>query len=129
MTKSTSQCEITSTATPRFSFIGSSIWQCSHRCTYRRHSQRLERIQARRQLRQHAAELVFLPRMHSFRANRAHPDGRAVITGAQSKYQSIADLEGTPIGISRIGSGSQTMAYVMARQQGWPMDTLRFKGP
>ncbi|KAF8486060.1 periplasmic binding protein-like II [Russula ochroleuca] len=51
----------------------------------------------------------------------------AVITGAKSKYQSLAELEGTPIGISRVGSGSQTMAYVMARQQGWATDTLRFK--
>ncbi|KAH9994805.1 periplasmic binding protein-like II [Russula vinacea] len=51
----------------------------------------------------------------------------AVITGAKSKYQSLAELEGTPIGISRVGSGSQTMAYVMARQQGWATETLRFK--
>jgi ABC-type nitrate/sulfonate/bicarbonate transport system substrate-binding protein len=53
---------------------------------------------------------------------------RAVITGAKSEYQSIADLEGTPIGISRLGSGSQTMAYVMALQQGWATDALQFKG-
>jgi hypothetical protein len=33
---------------------------------------------------------------------------RAVITGIESKYQNIAELEGTPIGISRVGSGSQT---------------------
>ncbi|KAI9511851.1 periplasmic binding protein-like II [Russula earlei] len=43
------------------------------------------------------------------------------------EYQSIVDLEGTPIGISRLGSGSQIMAYVMALQQGWATDTLRFK--
>jgi len=54
---------------------------------------------------------------------------RAVVTGIESKYQNIAELEGTPIGISRVGSGSQTMAYVMARQQGWTTDTLQFKGP
>ena len=54
---------------------------------------------------------------------------RAVITGVESKYQNIAELEGTPIGISRVGSGSQTMAYVMAQQQGWTTDTLQFKGP
>jgi len=51
----------------------------------------------------------------------------AVITGAKSAYRSIADLEGTPIGVSRIGSGSQTMAYVMALQQGWATDALQFK--
>ncbi|KZT52791.1 hypothetical protein CALCODRAFT_475494 [Calocera cornea HHB12733] len=43
----------------------------------------------------------------------------AVSTGAKSPYNSIADLKGTPVGISRIGSGSQTMACVMALQQGW----------
>jgi len=53
---------------------------------------------------------------------------RAVITGVNTDHQSVADLEGTPIGISRIGSGSQTMAYVMAQQQGWSTDTLQFKG-
>ncbi|KAI9461610.1 periplasmic binding protein-like II [Lactarius psammicola] len=51
----------------------------------------------------------------------------AVITGATSKYHHVADLEGTPIGISRIGSGSQTMAYVMALQQGWATDKLQFE--
>jgi len=67
--------------------------------------------------------LFFIPRA------QAHTDGvyRAVITGTNSAYQSIADLEGTTIGISRIGSGSQTMAYVMALQQGWATDTLQFK--
>lgn len=46
----------------------------------------------------------------------------AVITGTSSyadKYNSIADLKGTKIGISRIGSGSQIMASVMALQHGW----------
>ncbi|THH28483.1 hypothetical protein EUX98_g5710 [Antrodiella citrinella] len=51
----------------------------------------------------------------------------AVITGTKSKYQSISDLQNTTIGISRLGSGSQTMAYVMALQQGWPTDKLEFK--
>ncbi len=46
----------------------------------------------------------------------------AVITGTDAKadrYQSIADLKGQPIGISRQGSGSQTMACYMAMLQGW----------
>jgi len=43
----------------------------------------------------------------------------AVVTGKDAPYQSIADLKETVIGISRLGSGSQTMAYVMALQQGW----------
>ncbi|KAJ7067058.1 periplasmic binding protein-like II [Mycena amicta] len=51
----------------------------------------------------------------------------AVITGKDTKFNSIADLKGTTIGISRLGSGSQTMAYVMALQQGWPTDDLKFK--
>ncbi|KAI9066233.1 periplasmic binding protein-like II [Trametes sanguinea] len=51
----------------------------------------------------------------------------AVITGKNSSYNSISDLKGTTIGISRYGSGSQTMAYVMALQQGWPTNELKFQ--
>ncbi|KAI0681812.1 periplasmic binding protein-like II [Cerioporus squamosus] len=51
----------------------------------------------------------------------------AVITGKDSKYNSISDLKGTTIGISRYGSGSQTMAYVMALPQGWPTNELKFQ--
>ncbi|GLB40370.1 putative periplasmic binding protein-like II [Lyophyllum shimeji] len=51
----------------------------------------------------------------------------AVITGKDTKFQAIPDLEGTTIGISRPGSGSQTMAYVMALQQGWSTDNLKFQ--
>jgi len=36
-------------------------------------------------------------------------------------------LKDTKIGISRLGSGSQTMTYVMAQQQGWPTDNLEFQ--
>ncbi|KDN48191.1 hypothetical protein K437DRAFT_245687 [Tilletiaria anomala UBC 951] len=53
----------------------------------------------------------------------------AVITGTDpkaTKYQNIDDLKGETIGISRIGSGSQTMAYYMAMQQGWGAD-IKFK--
>lgn len=31
----------------------------------------------------------------------------SIIVGAKSRYQSVADLRGRPIGISRVGSGSQ----------------------
>jgi hypothetical protein len=51
----------------------------------------------------------------------------AVITGTSSKFNSIADLKDTTLGISRNGSGSQTMAYVMALQQGWPTENLKFQ--
>ncbi|KAJ3977215.1 hypothetical protein EV361DRAFT_968299 [Lentinula raphanica] len=51
----------------------------------------------------------------------------AVVTGKNSKYDKISDLEDTTIGISRLGSGSQTMAYVMGFQQGWSPETMRFQ--
>ncbi|KAL0954919.1 hypothetical protein HGRIS_003851 [Hohenbuehelia grisea] len=51
----------------------------------------------------------------------------AVITGKDSKFQSISDLRDTTMGISRPGSGSQTMAHIMALQQGWGTDSLQFK--
>jgi len=51
----------------------------------------------------------------------------AVVTGKNSTFQSISDLKGTTLGISRRGSGSFTMAYVMALQQGWPTDELKFR--
>ncbi|KAJ7928912.1 periplasmic binding protein-like II [Mycena leptocephala] len=51
----------------------------------------------------------------------------AVITGKDAKFKDISDLKGTTIGISRLGSGSQTMAYVMALQQGWPTQDLKFQ--
>ena len=44
-----------------------------------------------------------------------------------SKYNSISDLEHTKVAISRMGSGSQLMAYVNAHQQGWKTDSLDFK--
>ncbi|KAK4704234.1 hypothetical protein P7C70_g1983, partial [Phenoliferia sp. Uapishka_3] len=43
----------------------------------------------------------------------------AVSVGKDSKYQSLKDLKGEKIGISRIGSGSQVMASYMALTQGW----------
>jgi ABC-type nitrate/sulfonate/bicarbonate transport system substrate-binding protein len=44
-----------------------------------------------------------------------------------SKYKSLADLENTKAAISRLGSGSQLMAYVNAGNQGWNTDNLQFK--
>ncbi|PWZ02595.1 hypothetical protein BCV70DRAFT_196836 [Testicularia cyperi] len=54
----------------------------------------------------------------------------AVITGTSSfadKYQNIDDLQGGELGISRIGSGSQIMASVMALNKSWPPNELKFK--
>ena len=57
----------------------------------------------------------------------------AVIVGAKSDVQSIADLRGKTIGISRIGSGSQVMASYMALKHGWTdaqgqVEPIKFEG-
>lgn len=54
----------------------------------------------------------------------------AVITGRSSPYESVRDLKGTTIGISRLGSGSQTMASVMGLREGWTReeDKVKFQG-
>lgn len=46
---------------------------------------------------------------------------------AQSKYKTLAQLEGTKAAISRIGSGSQLMAYVNAGNQKWDVNSLQFE--
>lgn len=46
---------------------------------------------------------------------------------AQSKYENLAQLEGTKAAISRIGSGSQLMAYVNADNQKWEVNSLSFE--
>ncbi|EST10038.1 hypothetical protein PSEUBRA_000441 [Kalmanozyma brasiliensis GHG001] len=54
----------------------------------------------------------------------------AVITGtspAASSYNAISDLKATKIGISRVGSGSQIMASVMALQHNWGAGEIQFK--
>lgn len=40
-------------------------------------------------------------------------------TGADSPYHALADLEGKPFAISRPGSGSQLMAFLLAQREGW----------
>ncbi|OCF30768.1 hypothetical protein I316_07575 [Kwoniella heveanensis BCC8398] len=49
----------------------------------------------------------------------ASPLRWAIITGKDSKYNTVDDLKGTTFGISRLGSGSQVMASVLSLQQGW----------
>ena len=51
---------------------------------------------------------------HGYGANN-----RAIITGKESKYNTVDDLKGTTFGISRLGSGSQVMASVLSLQEGW----------
>lgn len=46
---------------------------------------------------------------------------------AKSNYQTISDLENTKVAISRIGSGSQLMAYVNAHNNSWKTDNLQFE--
>ncbi|TFK18119.1 hypothetical protein FA15DRAFT_675530 [Coprinopsis marcescibilis] len=57
----------------------------------------------------------------------ATPLNWAVITSTSTEFKDITDLQDTTLGISRYGSGSQIMAYVMALQQGWPTDNLKFQ--
>jgi ABC-type nitrate/sulfonate/bicarbonate transport system substrate-binding protein len=46
---------------------------------------------------------------------------------AESDYKTIGDLENKKVAISRLGSGSQLMAYVNANNQGWKTDNLEFE--
>jgi ABC-type nitrate/sulfonate/bicarbonate transport system substrate-binding protein len=48
-------------------------------------------------------------------------------TGKNSLYHSIEDLRRQPIGVSRMGSGSHIMSYVLAMQRGWDLDDLKFE--
>jgi ABC-type nitrate/sulfonate/bicarbonate transport system substrate-binding protein len=47
--------------------------------------------------------------------------------GFNSKFKTLSDLENTRIAISRMGSGSQLMAYVNAGNQGWETNDLKFE--
>ena len=47
-------------------------------------------------------------------------------TGADSPYKTLSDLDGKPFAISRQGSGSQLMAYLLARQEEWPPHKVSF---
>ncbi len=46
---------------------------------------------------------------------------------AKSKHFELSDLENKKVAISRLGSGSQLMAYVNANNQGWKSDSLTFE--
>ena len=45
----------------------------------------------------------------------------------KSSYKTLAELENTKAAISRLGSGSQLMAYVNANNQGWKTENLQFE--
>ncbi|EGD93020.1 hypothetical protein TESG_00577 [Trichophyton tonsurans CBS 112818] len=45
----------------------------------------------------------------------------AIVTGHDRKdIQSVNDLKGGRVGVSRLGSGSHIMSFVLAQQQSWP---------
>jgi ABC-type nitrate/sulfonate/bicarbonate transport system substrate-binding protein len=46
---------------------------------------------------------------------------------ANSDYSTLSDIENTKVAISRYGSGSQLMAYVNAKNQGWKANDLQFE--
>jgi ABC-type nitrate/sulfonate/bicarbonate transport system substrate-binding protein len=46
---------------------------------------------------------------------------------ANSKYQTVTDLENTTAAISRYGSGSHLMSFVNAQNQGWETTSLNFE--
>ena len=46
---------------------------------------------------------------------------------AHSNFKTLSDLENKKVAISRLGSGSQLMAYVNADNQGWKTDNLQFE--
>ncbi|THF47874.1 ABC transporter substrate-binding protein [Flavobacterium supellecticarium] len=47
--------------------------------------------------------------------------------GAQSAYQKLSDLKGKKAAISRIGSGSQLMSIVNAKNEGWDTQNIPFE--
>lgn len=53
----------------------------------------------------------------------------AIVTSEQSDnpIHSIKDLEGKTIGISRVGSGSYHMSYLLADREKWDAKNLKFE--
>jgi ABC-type nitrate/sulfonate/bicarbonate transport system substrate-binding protein len=45
---------------------------------------------------------------------------------AESQLRRITDIERATYAISRLGSGSHLMCFVHARENGWPLETLKF---
>ncbi len=50
-----------------------------------------------------------------------------VHVAAAAPYQQIADLQDKVFAVSRLGSGSHLMAYVLAQHHGWSPERLRFE--
>lgn len=47
--------------------------------------------------------------------------------GANSKYNTLSDIENTKVAISRHGSGSHLMSYVNAQNQNWNTSNMQFE--
>lgn len=47
--------------------------------------------------------------------------------GSQSKYKSLQDIQNPRFYISRLGSGSNLMAYVLAKRENWNSNELQFE--
>jgi len=50
-----------------------------------------------------------------------------VHVATNSFYQSVPELEGRTFAVSRMGSGSHLMAFVMAKQRGWSTDQIKLQ--
>ncbi|KAJ9206266.1 hypothetical protein DTO021D3_4887 [Paecilomyces variotii] len=49
----------------------------------------------------------------------------AIVTGREREdINSVSDLKGSRVGVSRLGSGSHIMSFVLSQQQGWGPDSL-----
>ncbi|KAL2010584.1 hypothetical protein VTN00DRAFT_6391 [Thermoascus crustaceus] len=49
----------------------------------------------------------------------------AIVTGRErGEINNVGDLKGGRVGVSRLGSGSHIMSFVLAQQQGWGPDSL-----
>ncbi|KAJ5146445.1 uncharacterized protein N7515_001009 [Penicillium bovifimosum] len=49
----------------------------------------------------------------------------AIVTGRnRDEINGVSDLKGQRVGVSRLGSGSHIMSFVLAQQQGWNADSL-----
>lgn len=50
-----------------------------------------------------------------------------IYVAAPTSFREVGDLLDHPFAISRPGSGSHLMTYVLAQRQGWPTDQLQFR--
>ena len=50
----------------------------------------------------------------------------AIVSGAEAPYSTLGDLAAGPVGVSRLGSGSHLMAYLLAEREGWDTSALEF---